>query len=130
MNKTILRKQRVRILATNELGTVIEKVLIKRPGEQHPQPYCNVALDNKPGVERWYFAKELGDPVERATVTISCGKQSVRLRIDHDHQKGVNEIDMTGAPKNLKEHHGLHMIIACALFIGLGAKPSDLKTYE
>lgn len=54
MNKTIRRKQRVRILATNELGTVTEKVLIKRQGEQRPQPYCNVALDKQPDIERWY----------------------------------------------------------------------------
>ena len=130
MNKPILRKQRVRILATDELGTVIEKVLIKRQGEQRPQPYCNVALDKKPGEERWYYDSELGDTKETAHATITCGTQEVVLKVIRDYENGKYSVDMTGTPKNLKEHRGLHMLIACAMFIGLGAKPEDIEQME
>lgn len=130
MNKTILRKQRVRILATDELGTVIEKVLIKRQGEQRPQPYCNVAMDKKPGEERWYYASELGETKETAHATITCGTQEVNIQVTRDYENGRYIVDMTGTPKNLKEHRGLHMFLAAAMFIGLGAKPGDLETME
>ena len=85
MNKPICRKQRVRILATDELGTVIEKVLIKRPGNPHPELYCNIALDNKPGEERWYYASELGDIVEKARATFTCGGQEVYIDAALNH---------------------------------------------
>lgn len=130
MNKTISRKQRVRILATNELGTVTEKVLIKRQGEQRPQPYCNVALDKQPGIERWYWASELGDTKETAHATITSGTQEVNIQVTRNHEDGIYSVDMTGTPKNLKEHRGLHMIIACAMFVGLGAKPENLELIE
>ena len=130
MNKPIRRKQRVRILRTNELGTVIEKVLIKRQGDQRPQPYCNVALDNKPGEERWFWASELGDTKETAHATITCGTQEVNVHVTRNYEDGRYSVDMTGTPKNLKEHRGLHMMLAAAMFIGLGAKPEDLEITE
>lgn len=125
MNKIIQRKQRVRILATNELGTVTEKVLIKRQGEQRPQPYCNVAQDKQPDIERWYWASELGETKETAHATITCGTQEVTLKVIQDFEDGRYKIDLTGTPENLKEHRGLHMTIATAMIMGLGGRPED-----
>ena len=130
MNKTILRKQRVRILATGELGTVAEKVFIKRQGGQRPELYCNVALDKKPGEERWYWASQLGGTKETATAVFTCGEQVLNVHVVHNYETNRLEIGMTGTPKNLKEHRGLHMKLAVALFIGLGAKPEDLEAME
>lgn len=119
MNKQILRKQRVRILATGELGTVIEKVLIKRQGEQRPQPYCNVALDKKPGEERWYWAGQLGETKEKARAVFIEGGNEMRVNVTLDHESQTLKFDITGTPQNLKEHNGLHALMAAAMITHL-----------
>ena len=43
------KKQRVRILATGELGTVTDRVLMKRSGT--PMLYYQVKLDSQPNLE-------------------------------------------------------------------------------
>lgn len=128
MNKTIRKNQRVRVLKTGELGTVVEKVLIKRQGSHRPQPYCKVCLDKKPGEDRWYWTSELGDTTETATATIACGGQAVTINVTQDYEKGNMSIDMTGSPENLKEHNRLHLLVATAIFAGLGVKPEDVVT--
>lgn len=128
MDKTILRNQRVRVLRTGELGTVAEKVLMKRQGEQRPQPYCKVRLDKKPDEDRWYWPGELGDTTEIATATIACCGQAVTINVAQDYENGNMSIDMTGSPKNLKEHNRLHLLVAAAIFTGLGVKPKDVVT--
>lgn len=50
---------RVRVLRTNELGTIADKQLIRKKG--HTKVYCNVRLDKKPEQDAWYFADQLGD---------------------------------------------------------------------
>ena len=47
------KKQRVRILATGELGTVTDRVLMKRSGT--PMLYYQVKLDSQPNLDRWYW---------------------------------------------------------------------------
>lgn len=128
MNKTIRKKQRVRILATGELGTVADKVLIKRQGAQRPQLYCKVSLDKKPGEDRWYWPGELGGTTEIATATIACGGQAVTINVTQDYENGNMSIDMTGSPENLKEHNRLHLLVATAIFAGLGVKQEDVVT--
>ena len=56
------KKQRVRILATDELGTVTDRVLMKRSGT--PMLYYQVKLDSQPNLDRWYWADQLGDTKE------------------------------------------------------------------
>ena len=125
MNK-IHKSQRVRILATGELGTVAEKVLIKRQGAQRPQRYCRVKLDRKPGEDHWYWASELGETIEIATATIACAGQAVTINVTQNYENGNMSIDMPGTQKNLKEHTRLHLIVATAIFVGLGLKPEDV----
>lgn len=117
--KTILRKQRVRILATGELGTVVEKVFIKRAGMQYPQLYCNVMLDKKSGEERWYFADELGETKETAKAVFTEGNNEMRVNVTLDHETQTMKFDITGTPQNLKEHNGLHAMMAAAMITHL-----------
>lgn len=119
MNKPILRKQRVRILATNELGTVMEKVFIKRTGSQRPELYCNVQPDKKPGEERWYWASELGETKETARAVFTEGGNEMRVNVTLDHEKQTMKFDITGTPQNLKEHNGLHALMAAAMITHL-----------
>ena len=124
MNKTILRKQRVRILATGELGTVAEKVFIKRQGGQRPELYCRVWLDKKPKEDRWYWGSQLGETKEYAQATFKAGDQEVTVRITLDHEKNRMQFNVTGTPRNLKEHKGLHLQMLLHMLEGCGA------TYE
>ena len=128
MTKPNLKNLRVRILATGQLGTVAEKILIKRKGAQRPQLYCRVRLDKKPGEDRWYWDSELGDTTEIATATIACGGQAVTINVTQDYEAGNMSIEMTGSPENLKEHNRLHLVVATAIFVGLGVKPKDVET--
>ena len=67
MKRNNQKKQRVRILATGELGTVTDRVLMKRSGT--PMLYYQVKLDRQPNLDRWYWDDQLGDTRERCRVT-------------------------------------------------------------
>ena len=123
MNKTILRKQRVRILATGELGTVAEKVFIKRQAEL----YCRVWLDKKPGEERWYWASQLGGTKEYAHATFTCGEQELNVHVTRNYETDRLEIDLTGTPENLKEHRGLHMMLMTAMMSSLVGSKENIE---
>lgn len=64
---------------------------------------------------------------EKARATIACGGQEVCINVTRNHEDGKYSIEMTGTPWNLKEHRGLHMMLAVAMFIGLGLKPEDME---
>ena len=130
MNKTILRKQHVRILATDELGTVAEKVFIKRRGGQRPELYCRVWLDKKPKEDRWYWGSELGDIVEKARATFAFGVQEIHIDATLNHETNRWRIEMTGTPEHLQKHRGLHMALCTAMLQALGAIPEDLEQVE
>lgn len=127
MNKTILRKQRVRILATGELGTVAEKVFIKRQGGQRPELYCNVALDKKPGEERWYWANQLGGTKEYAQATFKAGGQEVNVQVTLNHETERMSFTVTGTPQNLKEHKGLHIQMLMAMLYKYSANMEEAR---
>lgn len=65
---------------------------------------------------------------EKARATIACGGQEVCIDVTRNHEDGKYNIEMTGTPRNLKEHRGLHMMLASAMFIGLGLRPEDMET--
>lgn len=127
MNKQILRKQRVRILATGELGTVAEKVFIKRQGGKRPELYCRVWLDKKPGEERWYWASQLGGTKEYAHATFTCGEQELNVHVTRNYETDRLEIDLTGTPENLKEHRGLHMMLMTAMMSSLVGSKENIE---
>lgn len=101
------KKQRVRILATGELGTVTDRVLMKRSGT--PMLYYQVKLDSQPNLDRWYWDDQLGDTRERCRVTFENedGKMAT-FDIERDYEREVLSMNVSGLPKNLKEHEGLH----------------------
>lgn len=119
MNRTILKKQRVRILATDELGTVAEKVFIKRQGGQRPELYCRVWLDKKPKEDRWYWGSELGGTKETAKAVFTAGNSEIRVDVTLDHETQTLKFNIIGTPENLKEHNGLHAMMAAVMITHL-----------
>ena len=101
------KKQRVRILATGELGTVTDRVLMKRSGT--PMLYYQVKLDSQPNLDRWYWADQLGDTRERCRVTFENEDgQMATFDFERDYEREVLSMNVSGRPGNLKEHEGLH----------------------
>lgn len=125
-DKTKEKRQRVRVLETGELGTVTDQQLIPRKGKLHR--YVQVRMDKKPHLDRWYWDDQLGDTTEIATATIACAGQAVTINVTQDYENGNMSIEMTGSPENLKEHNRLHLLVATAIFAGLGLKPEDVVT--
>lgn len=112
------KKQRVRILATGELGTVTDRVLMKRGGT--PMLYYQVKLDSQPNLDRWYWADQLGDTRERCRVTFENEDgQMVTIEMQMDYERRNLSMKMSGKPKNLKEHQGLHAFLIHDLLDGI-----------
>lgn len=88
---------RVRVLRTNEIGTIADKQLIRKNGLT--KVYCNVRLDKKPDQDTWYFADQLGDIKERATVTLA----------DENGRKLV--IKVTQSYENAPEERGMNLVL-------------------
>lgn len=104
------KKQRVRILATGELGTVTDRVLMKRSGT--PMLYYQVKLDSQPNLDRWYWADQLGDTKERCRVTFENEDgQMVTFEMQMDYERRNLSMEMSGKPKNLKEHQDLNAFL-------------------
>lgn len=101
------KQQRVRVLKTGELGTVTDQVLMKRGGK--PMVYKQVRLDSQPHLDRWYWADELRDTRERCRVTFENEDgQTVIFDLELDYEAQKLSMEVSGRPKNLKEHVGLH----------------------
>lgn len=103
--------QKVRILRTNEIATIIEIELIKKGGKV--RRYCHLKTDKNPDL--WLDSEELGGMVERATITFrnEDNGQELSLNVNRDYRKEVLSMKMIGRdPENLKEHHGIHVLMA------------------
>lgn len=111
---------RVRVLRTNELGTITDKQLIRKDGQT--KVYCNVRLDKKPEQDTWYFADQLGDTKECATVTLADERgRKLLLKVTQYYDKVPDEDVMNFVLEaedggNLKNHvGGLHFFLAAFL---------------
>lgn len=112
------KKQRVRILATGELGTVTDRVLMKRSG--NPMLYYQVKLDSQPNLDRWYWDDQLGDTKERCRVSFENEDgQTVLCEMERDYEKNDLCLRMSGRPGNLKEHRGLHALLINDFIYGI-----------
>lgn len=111
------RGQQVRILRTNEIATVAEIELIKKGGKVHR--YCHLKTDKNPDL--WMDAEELGGVTEHVRITFQGENgQELFFDVEQDYRKGNMGIKVTGRnPVNLKEHHGVHIVLATALMNGL-----------
>lgn len=108
---------RVRVLATNELGTIADKQLIRKNGQT--KVYCNVRLDKKPDQDTWYFADQLGDTKECATVTMADEKgRTLVFNVTQYYDKSPDEDNMkvvleAGDGSRLLDHrYGFHFNLA------------------
>lgn len=103
---------RVRVLATNELGTIADKQLIRKNGQT--KVYCNVRLDKSPDQDTWYFADRLGDTKECAFVTFGDHTDRriiVGIEIDYENS-GVSDLKVKGLPDDPDKHTGLYRHMA------------------
>lgn len=115
---------RVRVLATNELGTITDKQLIRKNGQT--RTYCNVRLDKKPEQDTWYFVDQLGDTKECATVTMADERgRKLILRVTQYYDKAPDKNNMHVELEaedggNLQDHEGsLHFALTALLFKAL-----------
>lgn len=121
---------RVRVLRTNELGTITDKQLIRKDGQT--KVYCNVRLDKKPEQDTWYFADQLGDTKERATVTLADenGRKLV-IKVTQSYENAPEERGMSLVLEaedggNLRDHEGgLHFFLAASLLKALAGESDE-----
>ena len=103
---------RVRVLRTNELGTIADKQLIRKNGQT--KVYCNVRLDKSPDLDTWYFADRLGDTKECAFVTFGDHTNRriiVGIEIDYENSC-VSALKVKGLPDDPDKHTGLYRHMA------------------
>ena len=115
---------RVRVLGTNQLGTIADKQLIRKNGQT--KVYCNVRLDKKPDQDTWYFADQLGDTKDITTVTFADErgrKLNMIVTQYYDKAPGKNDMNVvleTEDGGNLLEHEGgFHFCLAAMLLKAL-----------
>lgn len=113
--------QKVRILRTNQIATIVDVELIRKGGKVHR--YCHLKVDNKPDL--WLDASELGGPVERCRITFHDDRgQELRIDVERDYRKENLSMTLTGQnPENIKEHHGINILMAEMFCYGLKALP-------
>ena len=118
---------RVRVLGTNELGTVAEKHLIRKDGQT--RVYCKVVLDKDPGQDTWYFAERLGGTEERATVTLADERgRKLILKVTQYYDRAPDKNNMHVELEaedggNLQDHEeSLHFALTALLFKALAGE--------
>lgn len=118
MKRNNQKKQRVRILATGELGTVTDRVLMKRSGT--PMLYYQVKLDRQPNLDCWYWDDQLGNTRERCRVTFENedGK-AIFMDMEQDHEREEMKMKMSAKPKLTKEQRGLYLQMAYEFMNGI-----------
>lgn len=110
---------RVRVLATGELGTIAEKMLIRRNGRV--KTYCNIHLDKNPKQDTWYFADKLGSTKEFAFITFcdnSDNKIIVGVEFDHEHAC-ISQMKVAGVPDDPDQHQGFYKLLAATVIQSL-----------
>lgn len=102
--------QKVRILRTNEIATVTDIEFIKKGGKVHR--YCQLKTDKKSDL--WLDASELGGMVESCRITFQNENgQELFFNVERDYRKEDLSMKINGRnPENLKEHHGIHVLMA------------------
>ena len=113
--------QKVRILRTNQVATIVEVELIRKSGKVHR--YCHLKVDIKPDL--WLDSSELGGLVERCRITFHDDRgQELYFDVERDYDKENLSMTLTGRPENLKEHHGINIVMAEMFLDGFKAHQS------
>ena len=112
---------RVRVLRTNEIGTIAEKQLIRKGREM--KIYCNVKLDNKLEQDTWYYADQLIDTIVKADVSIRATDRSTAtfsVEFDTDNERiSLDHIRSISENKNIPIDKSLATWITVWLFRGI-----------
>lgn len=113
---------RVRVLNTNELGTIAEKYLIRKNGQA--KVYCNVRLDNKPDQDTWYFIDKLGDTKECAIVKSTDDRgRTLIIKVTKYYDKPKDNLNIVMESEDgsilLDHKYGLHFYLATLLLKAL-----------
>ncbi|WP_343020496.1 hypothetical protein [Bacteroides uniformis] len=114
--------QKVRILRTNQVATIVEVELIPKGGKVHR--YCHLKVDNKPDL--WLDSSELGGLVERCRITFHDDRgQELCFDVERDYSKEKLNMTLTGRnPENIKEHYGINILMAEMFLDGFKAHQS------
>lgn len=118
--------QKVRILRTNQIATIADIELIKKGGRVHR--YCHLKTDKQPDL--WMDASELGGLTERCTVVFRNEEngQELHFKAARDYRKEELKMQLTCKnSENLKEHHGLHVLLCMTLMEGLICDADEVK---
>ena len=122
--------QRIRVLRTGELGTVVEKRLNRIGGTV--RVYCKVRLDNSPQVDRWLMDDQLGTTKETCTVTFKSndGREMVmHVETQLNAKTGGEDVKVRLTAGNrpcMKEHKsGLHFLLASMLMKVLAEEDNE-----
>lgn len=118
----------MRILRTNEIATIIEIELIKKGGKVHR--YCHLKTDKNPDL--WLDSEELGGMVEHCRITFQNENgQELIFDVELDYRKEDLSMKINGRnPENLKEHRGIHVLMATLLMKGFAEKRvTSLETF-
>lgn len=115
--------QKVRVLANNRVGTIIDSHVINHGGRRYVAYQVRFLKDK--GEAPWFPAEKLSaDFIERASVVITGEKGSLFFTYSVNHLTQQVTVELTGKPDNLKEHDGVDAYLAAALLTGLS---SDTK---
>lgn len=113
--------QKVRVLANNRVGTIIDSHVINHGGRRYVAYQVRFLKDK--GEAPWFPAEKLSsDFIERASVVITGEKGTLYFTYSVDHLTQQATVELTGKPDNLKEHDGLDACLAAALLAGLSSK--------
>lgn len=111
--------QKVRILRTNQIATIVEVELIRKGGKVHR--YCHLKVDKKPDL--WLDSSELGGMKETEIITFKSesGKEAmVTLTMYYD--TGKSKVNISAVkPDSLMQHidGGAHGLCVLGLIKGL-----------
>lgn len=112
---------RVRVLRTNEIGTIADKQLIRKGGET--KIYCRVKLDKDPKQDSWFFAEQLIDTIVKAEVSIKATDNSTAtfsVVFDTDNKNiTLDRISSISENKNIPIHKSLSTWITVWLLRGI-----------
>ena len=125
INKNKEKKQRVRVLATGQLGTVTDQQLMKRDGVLHR--YMQVLLDKQPHLDRWFWDDQLAGTRETCRVTLEDATNTYRLDITRNHENGKYDINVHSDRDDNTKHVGdLSFRLVRLMLDAMGAKREDV----
>lgn len=127
-NNRTKKGARVRVLGTNQLGTVAEKHLIRKDGQT--RVYCKVVLDKDPEQDTWYFAERLGGTEECVTVTLADERgRKLILKVTQYYDKSEDNLNIIMKAEDgslLLDHKGgFHFYLAALLVKALSGQSDE-----